>query len=72
LHSIGSTNPLVIKANNDFVSFHPYYTIKDIHGMFVFFVFYFLFTLLMPNYLGHPDNYVQANALVTPLHIVPE
>lgn len=74
LHICGSNNPSGIepKTKNDTLSFHPYYTIKDTFGLLVFLIIYVLFTFFMPDALGHPDNYIPANPLVTPAHIVPE
>jgi quinol-cytochrome oxidoreductase complex cytochrome b subunit len=74
LHIPGSNNPLGIdvKGPQDTVPFHPYYTIKDIFGLMVFLAFFALFLFFMPNALGHPDNYIPANPLSTPAHIVPE
>lgn len=74
LHVTGSNNPLGIepKGPQDTISFHPYYTIKDTFGLLVFLMIYAAFTFFMPNALGHPDNYIEANPLVTPAHIVPE
>lgn len=74
LHVTGSNNPLGIdaKGEQDTLPFHPYYTMKDTFGLLVFLIAYVAFTFFMPNALGHPDNYVEANPLVTPAHIVPE
>jgi quinol-cytochrome oxidoreductase complex cytochrome b subunit/cytochrome c1 len=74
LHVVGSNNPLGIdvKGEQDTLPFHPYYTMKDTFGLVVFLVLYVAFTFFMPNALGHPDNYIEANPLVTPAHIVPE
>jgi len=74
LHRFGSNNPLGIDANGpqDKIPFHPYYTIKDMFGFAVFFIVYAIFVFYAPNYLGHPDNYIPADPLVTPPHIVPE
>lgn len=74
LHVTGSNNPLGIepKSDKDTVPFNPYYTIKDMFGLMVFLAVYAAFIFFMPNSLGHPDNYIQANALSTPAHIVPE
>ena len=72
LHTEGSNNPLGINTNVDTVSFYPYFYVKDLFSflllvaLFSFFVFYY------PNTLGHSDNYIPANPLVTPAHIVPE
>jgi len=74
LHVTGSNNPLGIepKKKADTVPFHPYYTIKDTFGMLIFLAVFSLFVFFMPDALGHPDNYIEANPLVTPAHIVPE
>jgi quinol-cytochrome oxidoreductase complex cytochrome b subunit len=72
LHADGSTNPLGIEDIYDFIPFYPYFLLKDFFG---FLIFLFIFSYLIffePNFLGHPDNYIKANALVTPPHIVPE
>lgn len=73
LHTHGSNNPLGIDLKKgDKISFHPYYTIKDSFGLFVFMAVWLGFVFFAPNYLGHPDNYTPANPMVTPAHIVPE
>jgi quinol-cytochrome oxidoreductase complex cytochrome b subunit/cytochrome c1 len=74
LHVTGSNNPLGIdvKGEQDTLPFHPYYTMKDTFGILIFLILYVAFTFFMPNALGHPDNYIPANPLVTPPHIVPE
>ena len=74
LHITGSNNPLGIepKSKKDTLPFHPYYTSKDAFGIGVFLIFFSAFVFFAPNYLGHPDNYIPANPLVTPAHIVPE
>lgn len=72
LHTDGSNNPLGISSNTDKISFHPYYTIKDLLGVILFFIFFFYFLFFDPNVLGHSDNYIEADPLVTPPHIVPE
>ncbi len=74
LHVTGSNNPLGIdtKGPQDTLPFHPYYTIKDSFGLLVFIIIYSIFIFFMPDVLGHPDNYIKANPLVTPAHIVPE
>ncbi|RCK30506.1 cytochrome B [Thalassospira lucentensis MCCC 1A00383 = DSM 14000] len=74
LHSVRSNNPtgVEIKTPQDSIPFHPYYTIKDLFGMGVFLIFFCGFVFFAPDYLGHPDNYIPANPLVTPPHIVPE
>jgi len=74
LHMTGSNNPLGVepKDTRDTVSFHPYITLKDLWAFLVFLILFFGFLFYVPNYLGHPDNYIEANPLVTPAHIVPE
>lgn len=73
LHIPGSNNPTGIEATpQDKIPFHPYYTAKDVFGLGVFLLFYFTVVFWFPNALGHPDNYVPANPLQTPPHIVPE
>jgi ubiquinol-cytochrome c reductase cytochrome b subunit len=74
LHVTGSNNPLGVepKGKQDTLPFHPYYTIKDSFGILAFLIVYVIFVFFMPNELGHPDNYIPANPLVTPAHIVPE
>ena len=74
LHVSGSNNPLGIDAKGpqDTVPFNPYVTIKDLFATVVFMIVFAVFVFFMPNYLGHPDNYIPANPLVTPAHIVPE
>jgi ubiquinol-cytochrome c reductase cytochrome b subunit len=74
LHIPGSNNPtgVPVKTKEDTVPFHPYYTAKDGVGLGVFLIFFVAMAFFAPNFLGHPDNYIQANPLSTPAHIVPE
>jgi len=72
LHEVGSNNPLGISALSDKISFHPYLWIKDVFGWLLIGFVYLAFVFYSPNTLGHPDNYVEGNAMVTPAHIVPE
>ena len=72
LHEDGSNNPTGIDGNVDKVPFHPYHTIKDAFGIIVFAIFFSAFVFFAPNLLGHTDNYIPANPLVTPPHIQPE
>ena len=72
LHQNGSNNPLGVQAAIDKIPFYPYFIIKDLFSWVVAFIFYFGFVFFAPNYLGHTDNYIEANAMVTPSHIVPE
>jgi ubiquinol-cytochrome c reductase cytochrome b/c1 subunit len=74
LHRFGSNNPLGIdmKGPQDTLPFHPYFTIKDIFGLSVFLLIYAFFVFYAPNFLGSSDNYIPANPMQTPNHIVPE
>jgi quinol-cytochrome oxidoreductase complex cytochrome b subunit len=74
LHVVGQNNPTGVepKSPKDTVPFTPYATIKDGFGMVCFLIFFSWFLFYIPNYLGHADNYIPANPLVTPAHIVPE
>ena len=74
LHVTGQTNPtgVEVKTKTDTVPFTPYATIKDGFATIVFLAVYAYFIFYIPNYLGHADNYIEANPLVTPAHIVPE
>ena len=74
LHTSVSNNPLGIdiKGPQDTISFHPYFTIKDTLGVCVFLLILSAFVFFLPNDMGHPDNYIPADPLVTPAHIVPE
>jgi ubiquinol-cytochrome c reductase cytochrome b subunit len=74
LHIPGSSNPtgVDVKAPQDTLPFHPYYTAKDGFGLGVFLIIFAIFLFFLPNYLGHPDNYIPANPLSTPAHITPE
>jgi ubiquinol-cytochrome c reductase cytochrome b subunit len=71
LHFVGSGNPVgFFSAFN--LPFYPYFYVKDLFGLLGFSVMFSVFSFFYPNYLGHPDNYIEANAMVTPVHIVPE
>src|SRR6266568_5001179 len=74
LHIPGSGNPtgVDVKDEKDTLPFHPFYTAKDGWFAGAFLLLYALVTYFAPNYLGHPDNYIPANPLATPAHIVPE
>ena len=74
LHVHKSNNPLGIemKGPKDQIPFHPYYTVKDLFGLGVFLIIFGFWVFYFPNYLSHPDNYIPANPLQTPPHIVPE
>jgi ubiquinol-cytochrome c reductase cytochrome b subunit len=72
LHTEGSNNPLGINTNVDVVPFYPYFYVKDLYSFLWLVLFFSLFVFFSPNTLGHPDNYIPANPLVTPAHIIPE
>ena len=74
LHQHGSNNPVGIdlKGKGDKIPFHPYFTYKDMFGLGVFFVLFAGFVFFAPNFFGEPENYIPANPLLTPPHIVPE
>ncbi|WP_333795575.1 cytochrome b [Hyphomicrobium sp.] len=74
LHVVGQNNPtgLEIKTKADAVPMYPYAVAKDAVGMMAFLVLFAWFVFFLPDYLGHADNYIEANPLVTPPHIVPE
>ena len=72
LHLDGSTNPLGICTKVDKIAFYPYFYLKDLFGFLLFLTFFATILFIYPDLLGHPDNYIKANALVTPAHIVPE
>lgn len=72
LHSEGSNNPLGVSTLGNNISFYPYFYVKDLFGVLILLIFLSFFVFLSPNTLGHPDNYIGANPIVTPAHIVPE
>ena len=72
LHENGSNNPLGVESKTEVISFYPYFYVKDLFGLILLFIIYFYFVFFSPNTLGHPDNYIPANPIVTPAHIVPE
>lgn len=72
LHDTGSNNPLGIGREGDKVPFHPYFTIKDILGFRIVLIVFFLIVVATPDYFGDPEKYLEANPLVTPIHIQPE
>ncbi|TNB49329.1 cytochrome b [Martelella lutilitoris] len=74
LHVTGQTNPtgVEVKQKSDTVPFTPYATLKDAFGVTIFLIAYVWFIFYMPNFLGHPDNYIPADSMKTPAHIVPE
>jgi len=75
LHIPGNNNPVGIdikQPSKETVPFHPYIIIKDIYALLIFLIIFSGFVFFVPNVLGHPDNYIEANPMVTPSHIVPE
>lgn len=71
LHTVVSTNPIQVSSENK-IPFHPYYVIKDLFALAVAICSFMLLVHYYPNILGHADNFIPANPLVTPAHIVPE
>ena len=72
LHKDGSNNPLGISSDSDKISFYPYFYVKDLFSLLCFISFFSIILFYYPNLLGHPDNYIPANPMSTPAHIVPE
>nr|YP_002213649.1 cytochrome b [Atelura formicaria]ABS88987.1 cytochrome b [Atelura formicaria] len=72
LHQTGSNNPLGVNSNLDKIPFHPYFTFSDLLGFLFLFIFLLGITLINPFLLGDPENFINANPLVTPVHIQPE
>lgn len=72
LHRVGSNSPLGNTAKSDSFAFTPFFMIKDLNFFFIIWIAFISFVCFWPNYLGHPDNYIEANPLTTPNHIVPE
>ena len=72
LHDVGSKNPLGVERGGDKILFHPYFTVKDVVGFLLGLGGFFFIVLSIPDYLGDPENYLESNPLVTPIHIQPE
>merc|ERR1711862_968101 len=72
LHTTGRNNPLGVNSDAEKIPFHWYYRIKDVVGFVVLLSLLLSLVLFSPNYLGEPDNFIAANPMVTPPHIVPE
>ncbi len=72
LHEVGSSNSLSLEILKEKISFYRYYVTKDTYLFFIFLTILAILVFFYPNLLAHPDNYIKANALVTPSHIVPE
>jgi quinol-cytochrome oxidoreductase complex cytochrome b subunit/NADH:ubiquinone oxidoreductase subunit C len=72
LHLDGSSNPLGVDSAVSKIYFFPYFYVKDLFGFILLLIIISFFVFFAPNVLGHPDNYIYANPMVTPSHIVPE
>jgi len=74
LHNKGGSNPIGVNTARSisYINFHPYYTVKDILGFGVIFIIWFTLVGFYPDLINHADNYIPANPMVTPAHIVPE
>ena len=72
LHENGSNSPIGINSNSDKVPFHSYFSYKDAYGFVLLFILLSVLVFYAPNVLGDPENYIKANPLVTPVHIMPE
>jgi len=72
LHKSGSSNPSSTRLNNDKISFHPIFSIKDINSILLIIIIVISIILVIPNILGDPENFNQADPLKSPPHIQPE
>ncbi|KAH0446263.1 hypothetical protein IEQ34_024893 [Dendrobium chrysotoxum] len=72
LHQYGSNNPLGVHSEMDKIASYPYFYVKDLVGRVASAIFFSIWIFYAPNVLGHPDNYIPANPMPTPPHIVPE
>lgn len=72
LHEKGSSNPLGLKNNVDKISFHPYFTFKDIYGFLVVILLFIFINFKTPFLFNDPENFTPANPIITPPHIQPE
>lgn len=73
LHETGSNTPTGVSLNwGDRITFGPYFFLKDLYYLVLFFIIFMYFVFFNSNYLGHPDNYIPAMYMSTPAHIVPE
>ena len=72
LHTTGSNSPIGLNPNSDKVPFHIYFTSKDLYGFILISIFICILVFYGPNVLGDPENFINANPLVTPVHIMPE
>jgi ubiquinol-cytochrome c reductase cytochrome b/c1 subunit len=72
LHTSGSSEPLALQSSPDKLNFHPYFSFKDTFILTIAAIGFSILVAFLPNLLGHSDNFIPANPLVTPAHIVPE
>ena len=72
LHTSGSNSPIGLNTNVDKIPFHTYFTTKDVYGFILLGCLLSCLIFYVPNVLGDPENFIQANPLVTPVHIMPE
>nr|QKY60298.1 cytochrome b [Eupteryx minuscula] len=72
LHTTGSNNPIGLKSDIDKIPFHPYFSIKDIMGVCMIMMALLMVNLSAPYMLSDPDNFINANPMITPVHIQPE
>ena len=72
LHTHGSNNPNGLTSNGDRYAMYPYFIFKDLVTIFAFCLVLSIMVFFYPNLLGHSDNYIMANPMVTPSSIVPE
>jgi ubiquinol-cytochrome c reductase cytochrome b subunit len=72
LHERGSSNPLGSNLNTDKIPFHYYFTIKDLLVVFLILFIYLIVNYNYPYLIGDPENFIEANPIVTPVHIQPE
>jgi quinol-cytochrome oxidoreductase complex cytochrome b subunit len=72
LHRVGSNNPLGVDGEVDKIPFYPYFVVKDLFAFWVLLLVLGFYIYFEPNVLGHPDNYIKADPMLTPAHIVPE
>lgn len=72
LHETGSNNPLGVRSDKEKISFHGYYTYKDLVGFIILLSFLRLLCFYSPQLFTDPENFIPANPLITPVHIQPE
>lgn len=72
LHKVGSTSPIGSDTGVDDIPFYPYYVLKDLFALMCFLFVFGMLVFFFPNYLNHPDNYIPADPMKTPKHLVPE